>query len=254
MKNFFPANYKMNEQEYDKVVLVTGASSGIGRACSKLLLEQGYTVVGVGRDFSDCDTTNKRFHPVMIDFSDIISLPEKLAELGKAFPNIHSIVLCAGSGRFGSLEEFSFEQIRMLMDTNFTSQAYVLRQFLPGLKKHGAGDIVIIGSESALAGGRRGAIYSASKFALRGLAQSLRGECSRSGVRITLINPGMVRTGFFSELDFTHGDEPENYIEPGDVANTVVHVLKTRPETVFDEINLSPLKNVVRPKKPGGKV
>ncbi len=157
--------------------------------------------------------------------------------------------MCAGSGRFGSLEEFSFAQIRSLMDINFTSQAFVLRQFLPQLKKRGAGNVIIIGSESALAGGKRGAIYSASKFALRGLAQSLRSECSRNGVRVSVINPGMVRTGFFDRLDFTHGEDSENYIEASDVAKTVVHVLQSRPETVFDEINLSPLKKVIRTKR-----
>lgn len=232
--------------ESRKTILVTGASSGIGLACSRLLLEAGYNVTGFGRDFSATGINNEQFRQVIIDFSDMDALPAQLGKLSDI--NIDSIILCAGSGRFGSLEEFSFKQIRKLMDTNFTSQACVLRQFLPQLKKRGSGDVIIIGSESALAGGKRGAIYSASKFALRGLAQSLRGECSRNGVRVTVINPGMVKTGFFRQLDFAHGEDRENYIEATDVAETVMHVLQARPETVFDEINLSPLKKVIRSK------
>lgn len=239
----------MTDQLQSRAVLVTGASSGIGLACSRLLLDQGCTVVGMGRDFSSTGIDDRRFHPLQIDFSELDSLPARLSESGDNMPAIDSIILCAGVGRFGSLEEFSFEQIRKLMDTNFTSQAYVLRHFLPQLKKRGHGDIIILGSEAALAGGRRGAIYSASKFALRGLAQSLRDECGKSGLRITIINPGMVRTGFFKDLDFTHGDEPENYIEAGDVAAAAVHVLQARRGTVFDEITLSPLNKVVRFKK-----
>ncbi|MCZ6795808.1 MAG: SDR family NAD(P)-dependent oxidoreductase, partial [Planctomycetota bacterium] len=96
------------------------------------------------------------------------------------------------------------------------------------------------------AGKRQGAVYCASKFALRGFAQALREECAASGVRVTIVNPGMVRTGFFDDLDFAPGEEPANYVLPEDVAEVVAAVLSMRRETVVDEINLSPLKKVVR--------
>ena len=65
------------------------------------------------------------------------------------------------------------------------------------MKKIGKGDVIFIGSEAALNGSRKGTIYCASKFALRGFAQALRDECSKSSIRVTIINPGMVKTGFF---------------------------------------------------------
>jgi len=120
---------------------------------------------------------------------------------------------------------------------------------LPRLKKKGFGDIVFIGSEAALQGSKNGAIYCASKFALRGFAQSLRAECAKGGVRISTINPGMVQTSFFESLDFQPGEEPANYIEPSDVSDVVKLILTARPGTVFDEINLSPLKKVIRSKR-----
>ena len=159
-----------------------------------------------------------------------------------------AVVCAAGVGRFGSLEEFSYEQIRELIDINLTSQLYVVRAFLPLLKRRGRGDVVLIGSEAALAGGARGAVYSATKFALRGFCQSLRQESAAAGIRVTLINPGMVRTGFFDQLDFEPGEDPTHAIVPEDIAVAVKMVLSARPETVFDEINLSPLKKVVRRK------
>jgi short-subunit dehydrogenase len=155
-------------------------------------------------------------------------------------------VLNAGYGRFGSLEEFSYPQIREMVDTNLLQHIFVARAFLPRIKRLGQGDLVIIGSEAALSGGKRGAIYSACKFALRGLAQSLRDESSGSGVRVSLINPGMVDTGFFEQLDFQPGDDPLNHIRPEDVAEAVAMVLNAHPGTVFDEINLNPLKKVIQ--------
>ena len=103
-----------------------------------------------------------------------------------------------------------------------------------------------MGSEAALAGGKRGAIYSAAKFGLRGLAQSIRQECAASGVRVSIINPGMVNTAFFDEQDFRPGEETDNYILPEDVARAALTILQARTGTVFDEINLSPQKKVVR--------
>ena len=108
-----------------------------------------------------------------------------------------------------------------------------------------------MGSEAALAGGKRGAVYSAAKFGLRGLAQALRQECAASGLRVSIINPGMVQTEFFNGLDFRPGEAPDNYILPDDVALAVQMILEARQGTVFDEINLSPQKKVIRFPKPG---
>ena len=147
--------------------------------------------------------------------------------------------------RFGSLEQFSPGQIRRLIDLNLTSQILLARTFLPLLKKQGHGNLVFIGSEAALSGGRKGAVYSASKFALRGFAQSLREECAASGVRVGMVNPGMVATGFFRELDFRPGGSPDQHLQPRDVADAVWLMLTARPGAVIDEINLSPQKKVI---------
>ncbi|PVV16147.1 MAG: hypothetical protein B6D77_01265 [gamma proteobacterium symbiont of Ctena orbiculata] len=129
---------------------------------------------------------------------------------------------------------------------NLLQHLYVARALVPLLKRSAAGDLVIIGSESALSGGRKGAVYSACKFALRGFAQSLRAECSNSGVRVCLINPGMVDTGFYDDLNFKPGELAENALRAEDIANTVMLVVHAHPGTVFDEINLNPLKKVIQ--------
>ena len=230
-------------------MLLTGAGGGIGRSIATLLLSSDWRIVGVGRDPARPGFSQKAFSQATIDLSDLEHLPEQVRLLANEHEDIDSVVCAAGVGRFGSLEEFSYQQIRELIDINLTSQLYVVRAFLPLLKRRGRGDVVLIGSEAALAGGARGAVYSATKCALRGFCQSLRQESAAAGIRVTLINPGMVRTDFFDQLDFEPGEDLAHAIVPEDIAVAVKMVLSARAETVFDEINLSPLKKVVRRKR-----
>ncbi len=232
-----------------RTVLVTGASSGIGRAVARNLLQQGHHVIGVSRDSGKFIRQQDNFTPLQLDLSQLNELPQKIRELEQAFPEIDAVVFCAGRGQFGSMEEFSYTQIENLMALNFTSQAFLVKALLPALKRKEHSDLIFIGSEAALKGSRKGALYCASKFALRGFTQALREECGKSKVRVCLINPGMVKTAFFEPLSFEPGDDDSNFIEPEDVAEAVSYVLNSRAQTVVDEINLSPLNKVVKFKK-----
>ncbi len=233
-----------------RTVLVTGASSGIGRAIARDLLQQGHQVIGVSRDSGKFIRQQDNFRPLQLDLSRLNELPQKIRELEQAFPEIDAVVFCAGRGQFGSVEEFSYTQIEDLMALNFTSQVFLVKALLPALKRKEHSDLIFIGSEAALKGSRKGALYCASKFALRGFTQALREECGKSKVRVCLINPGMVKTAFFEPLSFEPGDDDSNFIEPEDVAEAVSYVLNSRAQTVVDEINLSPLNKVVKFKKP----
>lgn len=229
-----------------RTVLVTGASSGIGRAIAKKLLHQGHHVIGVSRNVQQFTQPLENFSTVQLDLSHTNSLPVQLRELAKNFPNIDTVIFAAGFGQFGSLEEFSYPQIEALMTVNFTSQVFLTRALLPQLKRKQRTDLIYIGSEAALKGSRKGAIYCASKFALRGFTQALREECSNSGVRVCLINAGMVKTPFFDTLSFAPADGETNYLLPEDIAETVDYVLNSRAHIVIDEINLNPLNKVVK--------
>jgi NADP-dependent 3-hydroxy acid dehydrogenase YdfG len=232
-------------QASPRKLLVTGASDGIGAAITRRLLKQGHRVVAVGRDFSrwpDEAGLEKR----IVDLASLEKLPGQLQLITADHPDMDGVVLNAGSGRFGNLEEFSYQQINDLVTINLLQHLYVARALVPRLKQSARGDIIIIGSEAALTGGRKGAVYSACKFALRGFAQSLRAECSSSGIRVCLINPGMVDTGFYEELDFKPGEQAENALRAEDIADAVMLVLDAHPGAVFDEINLNPLKKVIQ--------
>ena len=226
-------------------VLVTGASSGIGRAVCERLLADGHRAIGIARDFGKFPCDNRHFEAHSIDLANLDQLPTHLQTLVATYSALDALVLNAGAGRFGTLEQFSYDQIRAQIDLNFTSHVFVARAFLPSLKKAGRGHLVFMGSEAALTGTAQGSLYCAAKFALRGLAQALRAECARAGVRVTLVNPGMVQSPFFAELDFRPGPEPDNYILPEDIAEVIVQALTARDGTVLDEINLSPQKKVI---------
>ncbi|MCX7087331.1 MAG: SDR family NAD(P)-dependent oxidoreductase [Methylococcales bacterium] len=229
-----------------RTFLVTGASSGIGRAMAKKLLAMGFRVIGVSRDCSQFKQTHVNFSTFTLDLSNLKQLPIRMTELLQTQSQLDGVVFAAGAGQFGSLEEFSYAQIEQLMTLNFTSNALLTRALLPSLKRKRHADLIYIGSEAALKGSRKGAIYCASKFALRGFTQALREECAKSQVRVALINPGMVNTPFFDTLNFEPGSDASQYITAEDVADTLHYILSSNPNIVLDEINLSPLNKVIK--------
>lgn len=232
-----------------RTVLISGASSGIGRACAVSLLKKGHNVIGLSRNCVQFTTTHSGFTAFEIDLSNLSDLPRHIKQLGKQFPAIDAIIFSAGKGQFASLEEFSFKQIQELINLNFISQSFLAKGFLPALKRKPLADFIFIGSEAALKGSRKGSIYCASKFALRGFCQALRDECASSSVRVSLINPGMVKTDFFNDLFFLPGDDKSQHLCASDVADAVNYILNARDGIIIDEINLNPANKVVRFKK-----
>lgn len=224
--------------------LVTGASSGIGLATSRALFDAGYSVEGIARNFSKAQF--EELQKVELDLSMVDALPEALHQFKRA-PDV--LVLNAGYGQFGGIEQFSHSQIRRLVDTNLVSNLFLVKHFLPKMKQQGGGsDIVLIGSESALHGAKAGAVYCATKFAIRGLAQSLRADCSTANIRVMLVNPGPVASGFFDELNFQPQDGDEFEIPAESVASAIMSALDQPRSVVVDEINIQPIKRSFRKK------
>ncbi len=231
-------------------VLVTGASRGIGNALARQLLEQGWQVIGTSRDPDSIKITHAAFSAVELDLCKIADDGSALEALIARCESVDALVLNAGVGRFGGLEEFSHQQIDQQMKVNLVAQIQIVRAFIPAFKRRGSGDIIFIGSESAITAGKQGTVYSAAKFGLRGFSQSLRCECASNDIRVGLINPGMVNTHFFDELGFKPGPDEVNSILPEQVADAVMLMLNSAANVVFDEINLSPLKKVIVKNRP----
>jgi 3-hydroxy acid dehydrogenase/malonic semialdehyde reductase len=223
--------------------LVTGASSGIGLATAQSLFSSGYSVEGIARDFSNTDFDQLK--TTELDLSQIDDLASSLQQF-RAAPDV--LVLNAGYGQFGGIEQFSHDQIRRLVDTNLVSNLFLIKHFLPKMKQQGSGDIVLIGSESAVQGAKAGAVYCATKFAIRGLAQSLRADCSTAGIRVILVNPGPVNSDFFDQLNFEPQPGKEFEIPAESVADAIMSALQQPRSVVVDEINMQPIKRSFRKK------
>ena len=230
----------------ERKVLVTGSSDGIGRSITLSLLKSGAKVIGLARDHSKFNPETKNYIKYKTDFSNEEILLNTIAKIIKEHKDLDCLVSNAGFGKFGTLETFSTKEINDFIFTNLTSHMILTNKILPHLKKIRKGNIIFIGSESALKGGKNGSLYSAAKFGLRGFSQSIREESCSKNIHVSLINPGMVRTSFFNNLDFMPGEDKSNAIEPDDIGKIIIDILSTRSGSVIEEINLSPLKKVIK--------
>ena len=230
----------------ERKVLVTGSSDGIGRSITLSLLKSGAKVIGLARDHSKFNPETKNYIIYKTDFSNEQILLNTIAKIIKEHKDLDCLVSNAGFGKFGTLETFSTKEINDFIFTNLTSHMILTSKILPHLKKIRKGNIIFIGSESALKGGKNGSLYSAAKFGLRGFSQSIREESCSKNIHVSLINPGMVRTSFFNNLDFMPGEDKSNAIEPDDIGKIIIDILSTRNGSVIEEINLSPLKKVIK--------
>ena len=228
-----------------RTFLVTGASSGIGRAIAESLLTAGHRVIGVSRQCQQFTHRHAGFSARSLDLADLETIAPFAKQLLAEYPQLDGVILAAGYGQFGGLEQFSTAQIQQLMTVNFTANACLVRALLPALKRQAHSNLIVIGSEAALKGARNGALYCASKFALRGFTQALREECGKSALRVSLINPGMVETPFFDALSFG----PVTALQPADIAAAVAYIVQAGPHAVIDEITLNPATKVIDFKK-----
>jgi NADP-dependent 3-hydroxy acid dehydrogenase YdfG len=227
-----------------KHAVVTGASSGIGRATAIKLAKDGWRVTGIARSFSDDD---KEFmQPISLDLADLDGLKERLKQLDIDRPD--ALILNAGRGLFGGLEQLSDAQICQTVNLNLVSPMLLVKHFLAQMKRAGGADILLVGSEAALSGAKQGAVYCASKFGLRGLAQSLRADCSDANVRVMLVNPGPCETEFFRDLHFEPKAQTDTVLLADDVAYVIHSALSSPRHVVHEEINVQPMKRAFQSK------
>lgn len=236
-----------------RTILVTGHSKGIGKAITEKLLQQGHKVVGVSRNKLPDAANLFQLAADLNNINETHALAKSVSvtdfNLNGQALTIDAVVCNAGSGQFGALENFSQAQIETNINLNLISPLVLLSTLIPTLKKQARSDIIFIASESAVQGGRYGSVYSAAKFGLRGAAQSLRAECASANCHVGIINPGMVRTDFFSKLSFEPGEADQHALHASDVASAALTLLHSADNAVIEEINVSPLQHVVR-KKP----
>ena len=175
----------------DKVIVITGASAGIGRACAERLSKRGYLVIGASRRIE----SNGAWLTVSMDVDDDHSVEDGVARVIAEHGGLDAVVTCAGWGLAGSVEQTSIADARAQLETNFFGTVRVVRAALPSLRAR-RGRVVLISSIGGVIGIPFQPYYSASKFALEGWAEALAWEVKPHGVDVTLVEPGNFRTDF----------------------------------------------------------
>ncbi|MEU0314125.1 oxidoreductase [Nocardioides sp. NPDC006273] len=187
-----------------QVAIVTGASSGIGRATALALVEAGYEVVGTSRDVSKAGSVDG-VGLIDLDVVDERSVTSAVAQVTERFGRIDLLVNNAGIGSLGAAEETSIAQTRALFETNVFGVMRMTRAVLPHMRSQRSGRIVNVSSVVGFLPTPYMAIYSASKHAIEGYSQSLDHEVREYGVRSLLVEPAYTSTGF--EANSTLADE-----------------------------------------------
>ena len=229
-----------------KKAVVTGASSGIGKAITLKLLELGYSVVGVSRFVNTESFKNENFKALNCDLSnekETLSLCETLKK-----EEFSLLVNAAGFGRFEPHEELSPKTITEMTFLNLTAPMLLSNVMLRTLKKND-GYLININSIEALRASKFAGVYSATKAGLKAFGDALFEETRKSGLSITNINPDMTESGFYDDLRFDVSSKENEKLVSEDIANAVSHILTMRKGAVVSEYTIRSLKFGISKKK-----
>jgi len=181
------------------IVLITGGSSGIGRAIAQSLVASGARVAITGRDERKLVEAAKELgaHPIHADVSVEADVERTYKEVMQKFGDLDILVNNAGSGMFKNLVDMGKKEFEGVFATNVTGAMLMAREAAKHFVKKQRGNIVNISSTAGLRGAPNGTAYYASKFALRGMTECWRAELRKYNVRVILVNPSEVVTNFY---------------------------------------------------------
>ena len=175
----------------NKIILITGISSGFGKQMAKLLAEKGHTVYGTVRKLTESDNL---VHQLEMDLIDLDSIKGAVSTVLKKEGRIDVLINNAGMHSGGPIETMPIKLIKLQMDTNFMGMIHLIREVLPVMRQQGGGTIINFSSIGGLMGLPFQAFYSAGKFAIEGFSEALRMEVKQFKIKVVLINPGDFHT------------------------------------------------------------
>ena len=183
------------KNKYGNNVFITGATSGIGKACANYFVKKGFTVTGVSRSCKEKVVKHSCGGSLTFRKMDVTD-EEAVKKVIGGCDEIDIAVLAAGMGVAGSVEDLPMSYARQQMEVNYFGVLNVLHEIIPVMRKQGKGLIVIIGSVAGRISIPMQSHYSSSKYALEALADALRMELKPFGIRVAVVEPGDTKTGF----------------------------------------------------------
>ena len=235
------------------MALVTGAGGGIGAAVAGALAGIGCRVICAGRTRERLDAVVDNLGTnalgLELDVTDAASVESLMSRLPESWRDIEILVNNAGHDRGGRrpFHEGSAAEWASIIDTNVTGQVRVTRTLIDGMRAHDRGHVVNIGSIAGIRPYATGTLYSASKHAVHGFSEALRLDYANSGIRVTEILPGMVRTDFAfhrtgdAEQAARYYEEFGTCLDPEDVARAVLFAVQQPAHVVISQLVVVPI-------------
>jgi len=240
----------------DKIVFITGASSGIGASCARAFAAQGARVLMCARRIERIEALAAELkkehgvaaHAFQLDVRDQPAVEKAMASLSPEWEALEVLVNNAGLARgMSKLHEGNLQDWEEMIDTNVKGLLYVSRAVIPGMIKRGVGHLINLGSIAGVEAYPGGNVYCATKAAVRFLSQGLRMDLLGTPIRVTNIQPGMVETEF-SVVRF-HGDqERSDKVYEGlrpltgdDIADLIVFAATRPPHVNINEMTVMPV-------------
>ena len=232
-----------------KTVIITGASSGIGEATARLLAQHRCNVVLAARREDRLNSLAAELGEgtlaVPTDVTDPTACEELVSRAVGDFGSVDILVANAGLGLYGSIAEADPEDWRRMFEVNVLGVLYVTRAAVRHMFGRGSGDVIFV---SSLAGrrvpGADGAVYAATKHALTAVAEGLRMEVHKEGIRVITIEPGLVRTEFpessYPSAREYYAQRGYSPLEAEDIAEAVLYAVEQPPRVSVNEILLRP--------------
>lgn len=216
-----------------KTALVTGGSRGLGKAIALALATEGVNVAITGRNedllksvVKELEEKGVKSSYAVFDVSNKKEVYENLNQLQKDFGTFDILVNNAGIAAFGGILDMDDEQWEDIVRTNLLGPYYVSKSVVPSMVEKMSGDIINISSTAGLKGNAATSAYSASKFGLIGMSESMMLELRKHNIRVTTLTPSTIASDMSKEvLKITDGN-PEKVLQPEDFAELVVDLLK----------------------------
>ena len=218
----------------NQVIVVTGASRGIGHSIAELLIEQGAQVVAVARTLPTAGTLN-----LSADITRETDAQRVIAETIRQFGRLDILICNAGVGSFDKLENFTADEYDRIFDTNVKGTFLLCKYAVPHFKAQRAGHVVGVASDVSKRTFENGTLYGASKYAQDALLGSLRKEVRPHGIKVSVVYPGLVDTYFHGEPGSAEAEK--THLRPADVAQAIRYVLEAPAHVVIDELMLHPV-------------
>lgn len=197
-----------------KTILITGASSGIGKVTAKLFQSKGWNVIATMRSPDKEEELNQLDNVLVtrLDVTDEISIAKAVENGISRFGKIDVLLNNAGYGAYGPLEAFPMERIRRQFDTNVIGLLATTKALLPHFRANASGIVINISSIGGQITFPLGALYHGTKFAVEGISESLHFELEAFGVKVKIVEPGMIATDFGGRsFDFVNDEAMEEY-------------------------------------------